>query len=382
MHSAQTALLRARDPGPTLACHDGNVVTESHFREILSFPCINNISIRYWSPRFMHALRKVFVAGPPSAVRHAIVRRLTAGGLPAARIDTWEKAGLDCQDQQAVRAYLRTCPPDQIYIASGPWGSQTDRVNRRGSYLADALVGQVHLIHEAMFAGIRKLLFIASHQVYGRCPVLPIAEEDLAHARPDHVREPLAVAHLAGIRLCEAYMHEYGEALGLAYRSVVVGHVYGPGGTADPASTGELLSLVRHIHQAKASRLSTVSIRSNGLRRGDWLHVDDMAEACVGLLGLSHRQHGRLTHADRPHINLGSGEPSTTEQLAQSVARVVGYLGQLLLDGSSDNEGADFFLDTRRIRSTGWKPQVPLDAGIATVYRDYLRQSKSAASAP
>lgn len=324
----------------------------------------------------MHAHRKVFVAGPPSAVRHAIVRRLTAGGLPAAQIDTREKAGLDGQNQQAVRAYLRTCTPDQIYIASGPWDGQTDRVNRRGSYLADALVGQVPLIHEAMFAGVRKLLFIASHQVYGRCPVLPIAEEDLAHARPDHVREPLAVAHLAGIRLCEAYMHEYGEALGLAYRSVVVGHAYGPGGTTDPAGTGELLCLVRHIHQAKEAGLAKVNIRSNGLRRGDWLHVDDLADACIRLLGLSARQHGRLTHAERPHINLGSGEPSTTEQLAQTVARVVGYRGQLQLDGGRDNEGSDFFLDTRRIRSTGWKPQVALEAGIATVYQDYLVRVK------
>ncbi|PKO69514.1 MAG: hypothetical protein CVU22_04880 [Betaproteobacteria bacterium HGW-Betaproteobacteria-16] len=322
----------------------------------------------------MRVPQKVFVAGPASAVRHAIVRRLTASGLPAEQIDTWDTTCLDSQDPLAVRAYLRIQAPDQIYIAAGPWGRQADCVDHRGSYLADALLGQAQLIHEAMFAGIRNLLFIASHQVYGRCPVLPIAEEDLAHACACSYREPVAIGHLAAIRLCEAYMHQYGEALDLTYRSVVVGNVYGPGDTLENSRTGELLALVRQIDQAKGANLSSLKIRSSGLRREDWLHADDMAAACIGLLGLPASKHQFLTDANRPHINLGSGEPSTTMQLAQAVARVVGYRGELLPDSCNVDEGPDFFLDTRRMRSTGWKPQVTLDAGIAEMYQDYLRQ--------
>jgi GDP-L-fucose synthase len=329
----------------------------------------------------MKTIQKVFVAGPASAARHAIVRRLKANGLSAEQIDTWEEDELNIYDQAAVRSYLRSSMPDQIYIATGPWGNPSDSQYRRGSYMADALLGPVQLIHEAMYAGVRKLLFIASHQVYGGGPVLPFAEEDLAFARPDHLREPLAIAHMAGIRLCEAYTHEFGANLGLSYRSVVVGNLYGPGDGLDLSRTGELLALVRHIHQAKVFRLSSVNIRSNGLRRADWLYVDDMAEACIGLLGLSERSHHILTEANRSHINLGSGKASTTLELAQAVARVVGYQGQLQVDGNLSDEGSDFFLDTHRMRSTGWEPYVDLDTGLAHMYRDYRQQERKLAAA-
>lgn len=330
----------------------------------------------------MGAIRRVFVAGPASAARQALVRRLTARGLSADQIDTWDEHELSLYDQAALRAYLRNSTPDQIYIAVGPWGLLGDSQSRRGSYMADALLGPVQLIHEAMYAGVRKLLFIASHQVYGGCPVLPVAEEDFAFARPDRVRDPLAIAHMAGIRLCEAYTYELGELLGLTYRSVVVGNLYGPGDELLPSKAGELVTLMRRIHQAKAFKLASVNVRANGFRRTDWLYVDDMAEACIDLLELSDRSYGVLTNESRPHVNLGGGRAYTTQEVVQAVARVVGYRGQVIVEGDFGDEGEDFYLDTHRMRSTGWVPQVALETGLMHMYQDYRQQEQRVAAAP
>lgn len=329
----------------------------------------------------MNTIRKVFVAGRASAARNAIVRRLRARGLSAKQIDTWDENELSLYDQASVRAYLRRAAPDQIFIAEGPWGNPSDSQHRRGSYVGNALLGPIQLIHEAMYAGVRKLLFVASHQVYGGCPVLPIAEEDLVFARPDPIHEPLGIAHLAGVRLCEAYTHEFGEALGLSYRSVVVGNLYGPGDCIGPWHSSELLGLMRHIHQAQSFKLSSVNVRSNGNRRSDWLYVDDMADACIGLLGHPTRSHQLLTRASHSHINVGSGAPITMPELAQAVAKVVGYEGELRVDDDLVDERGDFFLDTHRVRSTGWTPQVDLMTGIAHMYKDYRLQERRLAAA-
>lgn len=329
----------------------------------------------------MKKVRKVFVAGPANAARSALVRRLKANGLNEDQIDTRDEDELNICDQVAVRSYLRASNPDQIYITSGPWGNPSDSHHRRGSYMAEALLGPVQLIHEAMFAGVRKLLLVASHQVYGGCSVLPFAEEDLSHARPDQFRNPLAIAHTAGIRLCEAYTHEFGDVLDLQYRSVVVGPLYGPGDDPDPSKAGELQALMRHIHQAKVFKLSSVSIRSNGQRRADWLYVDDMAEACIQVVGMSDPVYNALTSPNRLHLNLGSGKACTTLEIAQAVARVVGYKGELKVESGLTEDSQDLVIDTHRMRSTGWEPQIGLDAGLVQMYRDYKEQARKLASA-
>lgn len=329
----------------------------------------------------MKKAQKVFVAGPPSAVRSALVRRLRAQGLNTDQIDTLDDTELNLCNQVAVRKYLRKTAPDQIYIASDPSNSPDDSERRRGSYMAESLLGPVSLIHEAVFAGVKKVLFIASNQVYSGCSLLPIAEEDLASARPDQTRAPLAIAHTAGIRLCEAYTHEFGEILGLTYRSVVVGNIFGPGDVYDAHKAGELLALMRHIHQAKLFKLSSVSIRSNGLKRADWLYVDDMAEACVNVLEMPDHLYGLLTRPDRSQLNLGSGQTYTMMELAQAVARVVGYRGVLKAENSSADESQEFILDTHRMRSTGWEAQVELELGLTHMYQDYIRQGKRLTSA-
>lgn len=329
----------------------------------------------------MKKIRKVFVAGPANAARSALVRRLKVNGLTDDQIDTREEDELNICDQMAIRSYLRKSTPDQIYITAGPWGNPSDSDQRRGSYLAEALLGPVQLIHEAMYAGVRKLLFVASHQIYGRHMMLPIAEEDLTHAGLDPLGNPLAIAHTAGIRLCEAYTHEFGDVLGLQYRSVVVGHLYGPDDDLDPCKAGELQALMRHIHQAKVFKLSSVSIGSNGLRRSDWLHADDMADACIKLLGLPQVVHTALTKPNRAQLNVGSGRACTTLELAQAVTRVVGYKGELKVECDHADDGQDVVLDTNRMRSTGWEPHIDLQVGLAQMYRDFKQQARKLTSA-
>ena len=329
----------------------------------------------------MKHIRKVFVAGPANAARSAMVRRLKANGLSDKQIDTWDEDKLSGIDQTEIRSYLRESSPDQVYITAGVWGNVGDRRARSGTYLAEALLGPVQLIHEAMYAGVKKLLFVASHQVYGRCPVLPVAEEDLGYVRQDQLRDAMATAHMAGIQMCEGYTHEFGEVLGLQYRSVVAGNLYGPEDSTDAHRFGELQALMRHIHQAKTFKLSSVSIHSNGLRRDDWLYVDDMAEACIRVMGLTDMEHRALVQPRRSHINLGSGRAHTTMELAEAVARVVGYKGHLKVESIVADDRHDFLLDTHRLRSIGWQPAIDLDTGLAHMYRDYRQQERRVASA-
>lgn len=329
----------------------------------------------------MKKVRKVFVAGPANAARAAMVRRLQVNGLDREQIETQDDVELNITDQSAVRAYLRKTSPAQIYITAGPWGNPADSHERRGSYMVDALLGPVQLIHEALYAGVRKLLFVASHQVYGNCPILPIAEEDLSHARLDQVRNPLGIAHTASIRLCEAYTHEFGEALGLQYRSVVVSNLYGPGDSPDPSKAGEIQALIRHIHQAKLFKLSSVSTHSRADRRADWLYVDDMADGCIGVMGMPEKTYQSLTRPERSQLNLGSGHGCTTLELARSVAAVVGYQGEVIAGSELEEGAAESVLDTHRMRSTGWTPQIGLDAGLEKMYRDYKLQKRRVAAA-
>jgi len=329
----------------------------------------------------MKKIRKVYVAGPANAARSAMVRRLKANGLSDDQIDTWEEDELPILDQTALRSYLRKSNPDQIYITAGPWGNALDRRQRSGTYMAEAMLGPVQLIHEAMYAGVKKLLFVASHQVYGNCPVLPIAEEDLGFGRHDQLRDAIAPAHMAGIRMCESYTHEFHDVLGLQYRSVVVSNLYGPEDPADAHRASELEALMRHIHQAKTFKLSSVNIRSNGFRRADWLYVDDMAEACIRVMGMTESKHRNFTKLNRSHINVGSGRTHTTLELAEAVARVVGYKGGLKVESGIEDDTQDFVLDTHRIRGTGWEPEVDLETGLAHMYRDYRQKARKLASA-
>ncbi|WP_305725965.1 NAD-dependent epimerase/dehydratase family protein [Hydrogenophaga sp.] len=329
----------------------------------------------------MKTTRKVFVAGAANAARSAIVNSLLARGLSEDQIDTKDAHELDLCDQAAVRSYLRQSVPDQIYITSGDLGSPANTDQRRGSHLSEAMLAPVQLIQEALYAGVRKLLFIASDQVYGGCPVLPCSEEDMAFAQPDPLRNPLAQAHIASIRLCEAYTHEFGEVLDLAYRSVVVGNMFGGECFSRTSNVSGLTALMRHIHQAKLFKLSSVSIPSSVLRREDWLHVNDMAEACIGVLGMADPIHNALTRPNRPHLNVGSGRVCTGLELAHAVAKTVGYKGDLNVEDSQEKGTQDGLLDATRMRSTGWQPHVSLDIGLARMYRDYKAQGRKLTSA-
>ena len=329
----------------------------------------------------MKNVRKVFVAGPVNAARGAVIRRLKAHGLNDNQIDAPDENELNISDQAAVRAYLHKSMPSQIVITAGPWGNPDDSLLHQGSYMADALLGPVLLIHEALYAGVKKLLFMASHKVYGACPVLPIAEEDLTYARYGPLSDPTSIAHAAGIRLCEAYTLEFGEGLGVQYRSVVVGNLYGPGDCLEASKAGELQALMRHIHQAKRFKLSSVSIRSSGLRRADWLYVDDMADACIQVLGMKDLVHQKLTRPRQSQLNLGSGFGYSTLELARAVASVVGYKGELYIESDLEDSQPDLILDTYRMRSVGWRPQVALDQGLALMYRDYRQRERKLASA-
>ena len=324
---------------------------------------------------------KVFVAGPASAARNAVVRRLKAHGLGDDQIDTREDCELNLSDQSAVRAYLREAMPEKVYITTKPWDGSADNLQRGGTRLADALLGPVQLIHQAMYAGVKKLLFVASHDVYGPCPVLPIAEEDLQHARTGQCRNQLAIAHSVGIQLCEAYNTEFSDVLGLQYRSVVVGHLFGPEVESETSTTGELRALMRHIHQAHLFKLASVNIRANGQRRSDWLYVDDMAEACIQVLEMPESKYQTLTQPGRPQLNLGGGRAHSMQELAEAVARVVGYTGRLNVESALDDVGHDFLLDTHRMLSTGWEPQVDLEVGLHHMYRAYRQRARNVASA-
>ena len=315
--------------------------------------------------------QRIFVAGHCGMVGRAIVRRLEAQGH--ATIITRERGELDLLDQRAVHDFFREQAIDQVYLAAAKVGGIHANNTYPADFIHDNLVIETNVIHAAFQAGVRKLLFLGSSCIYPREAPQPMAEEALLTGPLEPTNEPYAIAKIAGIKLCESYNRQHGTD----YRSVMPTNLYGPHDNFHPENSHVIPALIRRFHEAKENGNDEVVIWGSGEPRREFLHVDDMAAACVHVMELPAETYEAHTTPMCSHINVGTGKDCTIRELAETLAKVTQFEGRLRFDPTRPDGAPRKLLDISRLRSLGWEPGFPLEAGLKNAYEWFLHYDHS-----
>jgi GDP-L-fucose synthase len=292
-------------------------------------------------------------------VGSAIVRKLEAEGY--SHLIKASSAELDLRDQAAVLAFFKKEQPQYVVVAAAKVGGIMANKTYRAEFLYDNLMIQSNLIHAAHLFGVEKLLFLGSSCIYPKLAPQPLKEEFLLSGFLEPTNEPYAIAKIAGIKMCEAYHHQYGSR----FISAMPTNLYGPNDNFDLEKSHVLPALLRKFHEAKVNGTDQVVIWGTGSPLREFLHVDDLADACYFL----------LKHYEDPQfVNVGYGEDLSIRALAEMIGEIVGYEGQLVFDESKPDGTPRKLMDVSKLKSMGWSPKIGLREGIRSVYEGYFMQ--------
>lgn len=300
---------------------------------------------------------KIFVAGDRGMVGSALVRRLEAQDFT--NLLTRDRSQLDLSDESAVANFFDEARPDIVILAAAKVGGIKANNDFPVEFLLNNLRIQNNVICSAHKTGVRKLLFLGSSCIYPKLAPQPIPENALLTGPLEPTNEAYAIAKIAGIKLCQAYAREYDAK----FVSVMPTNLYGPNDNFDLESSHVLAALLRKAHEAKTRGDKTLEVWGTGEARREFLHVDDLAAACLLL----------LEKYNSPEIiNIGCGEDITIRELAELISDVVGFNGELVWDKTKPDGTPRKLLDVTRIRALGWRPAIPLRQGIAQTYQWFL----------
>lgn len=318
---------------------------------------------------------KIYVAGHRGMVGSAIVRQLLAQGHSSDHIITRTHAELDLTDQAKVRSFFHTEKPDQVYLAAAKVGGIHANNTFPAEFIYQNLMIEANVIDSAFRNGVQKLLFLGSSCIYPKLAPQPMREDALLTGTLEPTNEPYAIAKIAGIKLCESYNRQYGASHGIDYRSVMPTNLYGPGDNYHPENSHVIPALIRRFHEAKVNNAESVTIWGSGTPRREFLYVDDMAAACVHVMNLCKDTYLQHTHPMMSHINVGSGNDITIKELAEIIARVVGYAGNIAFDLGKPDGTPRKLMDSSRLNALGWQAKVAFEDGLRAAYQDFLAVS-------
>ncbi|MBA2672862.1 GDP-L-fucose synthase [Ramlibacter sp.] len=319
----------------------------------------------------MNAQPKIYVAGHRGMVGSAIVRALRAGG--STHIVTRTHDALDLTEQPAVDAFFAAERPDAVYMAAARVGGIHANNTYPAEFIYNNLMVQANVIHAAWRHGTRKLLFLGSSCIYPKLAPQPMGEEALLTGPLEPTNEPYAIAKIAGIKMCESYNRQYGTD----YRSVMPTNLYGPGDNYHPENSHVVPAMLRRFHEAKAAGTPEVAVWGTGTPRREFLYVDDMAAACLHVMGMDPAAWAANTEPMQALLNVGYGSDVSIAELARTVARVVGYQGEIRFDKTRPDGSPRKLISSERLQGLGWKPTVGLERGLALAYADFLRQCEA-----
>ena len=301
---------------------------------------------------------KIFVAGHRGMVGSAIVRRLQRAGFE--NILTRTRQELDLMDRAAVRVFLETERPDYVVDAAARVGGIAANFEKPVEFLIENLTIQNNVIQAAADFGVTKLLFLGSSCIYPKLAPQPLMEDALLTGPLEPTNDAYAIAKIAGIKLCQAYAREYGKN----FISGMPTNLYGPNDNFDLHTSHVLPALIRKVHEAKQGGAKEVSVWGSGTPRREFLHVDDLADACFFL----------LENYDSPEIvNIGCGEDVSIKELAETVCEVLGFEGSLVFDTSKPDGTPRKLMNIGRLLALGWKPRVNLKEGIRDAHEWFLK---------
>lgn len=300
---------------------------------------------------------RVYVAGHRGLVGSAIWRRLLARGFKNLVGRTHSE--LDLLDAPAVQNFFALERPEYIFVAAAKVGGIHANATQPAEFLYENLQIQNNLIHAAHRSGVKKLLFLGSSCIYPKFAPQPIHEEHLLTGALEPTNEWYAIAKIAGIKLCQAYRRQYG----CDFISAMPTNLYGPNDNYDLQTSHVLPALIRKFHEAKIAGAATVTCWGTGAPRREFLHADDLADACVFLME---------NYSDENFLNIGYGSDVTIKELAETIQRIVGFNGKIIWDTSKPDGTPRKLLDSSRLLALGWRPKIDLETGIRMAYEDFL----------
>jgi GDP-L-fucose synthase len=308
---------------------------------------------------------RIFVAGHRGMVGSAILRRLEAQGVETI---TRTRAELDLTSQADVRAFYERAKPDAVVVAAAKVGGIHANSTFPADFIYENLMIEANLIHGAYQVGVDRLLFLGSSCIYPRDATQPMAENALLTGTLEPTNEPYAIAKIAGIKLCESYNRQHGTD----FRSVMPTNLYGPGDNFHPDNSHVLPALIRRFHEAAVQGLDEVSVWGSGRPMREFLHVDDMAEACLFVLNLDRATYAQHTTPMLSHINVGTGADVSIAELAHLVADVAGFMGRITFDATKPDGTLRKLMDVSRLTSMGWTAKTNLKDGLGQTYAWFL----------
>lgn len=304
----------------------------------------------------MNQYSKIYVAGHRGMVGSAIVRRLEKEGFT--NIITRTSRELDLRLQERVNEFFETERPEYVFLAAAKVGGIKANDTYRADFLYDNLMIQSNVIHAAHATSVTKLMFLGSSCVYPKLAPQPIKEEYLMTGALEQTNEPYAIAKIAGIKLCDSYRAQYN----CNFISVMPTNLYGPNDNYDLQNAHVLPTLIRKFHEAKLNQEPAVTVWGTGEPRREFMHADDLADACLFLM---------RTYNEAGLVNIGAGEDISITDLALLIKEIVGYSGSIVYDHTKPNGTPRKLLDISKLTGMGWKYSIGLREGIKRVYTDY-----------
>jgi len=306
---------------------------------------------------------RVFVAGHGGMVGSALLRRLAAD--ESLELLTRKHGDLDLTRQSEVEGFFVDEAIDQVILAAAKVGGILANHSYPAEFICENLQIQTNVIHAAHLAGVKRLLFLGSSCIYPRLAAQPIREDALLAGPLEPTNEPYAIAKIAGIRMCESYRRQYGRD----FRSVMPTNLYGPNDNFNLETSHVLPALLRKFHDAAKSGDDQVVVWGSGSPRREFLHVDDMADACALIMRMDTDDFWNAVPARNSQVNIGCGQDISIAELAALLAEVTGFGGDIVFDSSKPDGTPRKLLDVSRIRSMGWAPAISLPEGIARTYQ-------------
>jgi GDP-L-fucose synthase len=303
----------------------------------------------------MNKNSKIYVAGHRGMVGSAIVRKLNAEGFN--NIITRSSTELDLRNQQAVTDFFSVSRPEYVFLAAAKVGGIQANNIYRADFLYDNLMIQSNVIHNSWKNGVKKLMFLGSSCIYPKLAPQPLREEYLLTGLLEPTNEPYAIAKIAGIKMCDAYRSQYG----CNFISLMPTNLYGPNDNYDLNNSHVLPALLRKFHTAKAEGANTVEIWGSGTPKREFLHVNDLADACHFLF---------LNYNEPGLVNVGVGEDVTIKELALLIKKIVGFEGELKWNTDKPDGTPRKLMDISKLHALGWSHKINLEEGITAVYRE------------
>lgn len=303
----------------------------------------------------MEKQKKVYIAGHRGMVGSAIHRKLKQEGFNNIVVNTSDK--LDLRNQDQVAAFFAAEKPDYVFLAAAKVGGIVANNTYRAEFIYDNIMIQSNVIHQSYLNGVNKLMFLGSSCIYPKMAPQPLKEEYMLTGPLEETNEPYAIAKIAGIKMCDAYRSQYG----CNYISVMPTNLYGPNDNYDLQKSHVLPALLRKFHEAKLNGDPVVTVWGSGKPLREFLHADDLAEACYFL----------MQHYNEPGlVNIGVGEDISIADLAALVKKITGFKGEIVLDSSKPDGTPRKLMDVTKLHNLGWKAKIGLEEGIRRVYEE------------